>query len=36
LPGVATKTQLAQPLAAADQLLVKPGRADHARLPLDG
>lgn len=33
---IAAKAQVAQPTAAADQLLVKPGRADHAGLPLDG
>ncbi|CAM3887334.1 hypothetical protein EV679_2423 [Kerstersia gyiorum] len=36
LLGVATKAQVAQPTAAADQLLIQPGRADDAGLPLDG
>lgn len=36
LLGVAAKAQATQPAAAADQLLVNPSHADHARLPLDG
>ncbi|MPM45805.1 hypothetical protein SDC9_92497 [bioreactor metagenome] len=34
--GLATKAQVAQARAAADQLLVEPGGSDHAGLPLDG
>ncbi|MNN85047.1 hypothetical protein D3C81_2022850 [compost metagenome] len=33
--GFAAKAQVAQARAAADQLLIEPGGANHARLPLD-
>ncbi len=33
---LAAKTQVAEPLTFTDQLLIQPGRADHADLPLNG
>ena len=35
LLGITAKAQVAQPTATADQLLVKPSRADDAGLPFD-
>ena len=35
LPSIAAKAQVAQSLAAADQLLIQPGRADDAGLPFN-